>query len=666
MIRISVEQEGNRTEDVHAGPLVSIGRSADNDVCLTSGLISRLHCQIDLSGEGVWLEDLGSSNGVTVNGLKTRGAPICVGDTIKLGGATLVILEVGDDGPAEIEEEPAYRTILSELPDEREKLRAFARVTRELTRETDTSALLQLVVDNAIALLGGERGFLLQADAAVGKDASELDIEDLKVRVARSFDGADIAVPRTRVSLGIVRRVLASGEALLSLDATQDERFEEYDSIEELQLKSVVCLPVRVDGEVRGVLLVDNRLKQGAFKEEDVEIAELFADQAAIALQNARRSDELTQHAERVEQSRREIVALNAELGRKVRDQGTELAVVRAELGRERARGDYSAMVGASDAMRQVFQNLDRIVESDLPVLITGETGTGKELVARAIHKNGPRAKRPFVSENCAAIPETLLESELFGHTKGAFTGAHRSKKGLFESASGGTLFLDEIGDMSPAMQKKLLRVLQEGEVRPVGSDKVVKVDVRLLVASHRDLAQHVAEGSFREDLFYRIDVLSVELPSLRERVEDIPLLAEHLLARAAREAGRAAPELPHEVVAALCAHDWPGNVRELENEMRRLVVLAPERVELSSLSKAVLEGRVQAGKGASTVIVDGDLRATIAQFERSAIEDALARADGNKSQAGRDLGISRFALQRKLEKYGLDSGESSVSGEEA
>jgi transcriptional regulator with PAS, ATPase and Fis domain len=369
-------------------------------------------------------------------------------------------------------------------------------------------------------------------------------------------------------------------------------------------------------------------------------------------------------HSERVEQSRKEIVALNAELGRKVRDQGAELAVTRASLGRERGRGDYGAIVGASDAIRQVFADLDRIVESELPVLITGESGTGKELVARAIHKNGGRVKRPFVSENCAAIPETLLESELFGHAKGAFTGAHRAKKGLFEAADGGTLFLDEIGDMSPAMQKKLLRVLQEGEVRPVGSDKVIKVDVRLLAASHRDLSAHVEEGTFREDLFYRIHVLNVELPALRDRVDDIPLLAEHLLARAAREAGREAPVLPHEVTAALCAHDWPGNVRELENEMRRLVVLSPDGVELASLSRAVLEGRSAEPKPA--LLVEGDLRATVAEFERAAIEGALAKAEGNKSQAGRALGISRFALQRKLEKFGLEGGESSTGGEES
>jgi len=665
MIRLSIEQEGNRREQVYAGPLVSIGRAADNDICLANALVSRHHCQIDLSGEGARLEDLASANGVMLNGLKAREAPLEAGDRIELGPAVLQILEVGSEEPTLPVEDPASRTILSELPNEREKLLVFARLTRELSRESNAVALLQLIVDEAIALLGGERGFLLHSGLASSMESGDGGQDAMKVRVARSFDGADIAVPRTRVSLSIVQRVLESGEPLLSLDAAQDERFEEFASIEDLRLKSVVCLPIRFDGAVRGVLLVDNRLRQGVFKEEDLEIAELFADQAAIALQNAQRVEDLSQHAERMEQSRREIGALNAELGRKVRAQGTELSVVRAELVRERGRGDYSAIVGASDTMREIFARLDRVVESDLPVLIAGESGTGKELIARAIHKNGERAKRPFISENCSAIPETLLESELFGHVKGAFTGAHRTKKGLFEAADSGTLFLDEIGDMSQAMQKKLLRVLQEGQVRPVGGDKLVDVDVRLLAASHRDLATQVTEGTFREDLYYRINVLNVELPPLRDRVDDIPLLAEHLIARAAREAGCAAPTLPHEVIAALCAYSWPGNVRELENEMRRLLVLAPEQVGLASLSKTVRDGVTVDHAVGSAPVVDGDLRETIAQFERAAIEAALNKAEGNKSRAGRALGISRFALQRKLEKYGLESGEPSEPEED-
>ena len=269
-----------------------------------------------------------------------------------------------------------------------------------------------------------------------------------------------------------------------------------------------------------------------------------------------------------------------------------------------------------------------------------------------------------FVVENCAALPDTLLESELFGHTRGAFTGADRAKKGLIEQADGGTLFLDEIGDMTQEMQKKLLRVLQEGEVRPLGSNQPIQVDVRLLAASHRDLEELVKKGEFREDLFYRVNVLTLRLPPLRERREDVPLLAEALLARAAREAGRSAPHLPHEVLAALAAHTWPGNVRELENEMRRVVLLAEGSVQLDHLSSAILEGdRPEGAEDEDAMpLVMGDLRHAVEQFERRAIEAALKRAGGNKSRAAKELGISRFALQRKLDKFGRGSDAPEVS----
>jgi transcriptional regulator with GAF, ATPase, and Fis domain len=411
------------------------------------------------------------------------------------------------------------------------------------------------------------------------------------------------------------------------------------------------------DGHVEGVLYVDNRLQQAAFSSEDLELLQLLANQASIALRNAHLMGQLRERSERLLQSARKIELLNEQLGRKVKDRDTELAVVRAELGRERGRYDYTAIVGASEGMRRVFKQLDRIIESELPVLIQGESGTGKELIARAIHFNGPRREKPFVTENCAALPDTLLESELFGHTRGAFTGAHRAKKGLLEQADGGTLFLDEIGDMSTEMQKKLLRVLQEGEFRSLGSNTRVQVDVRIIAASHQDLEELVRRAEFREDLFYRVKVLAVDLPPLRERREDIPLLADALLARAAREASRPVPQLPREVLAALVAHDWPGNVRELENEMRRLVVLASDEVRLDLLSTSVLERRslTPGGKTPSAALEPGsNIRDAVANLERRSIEASLAEADGNKSRAAKALGISRFALQRKLDKYGI------------
>src|SRR6185295_14777523 len=352
-----------------------------------------------------------------------------------------------------------------------ERLRTFARVTKALLSETELLALLRLIVDSALALVGGERGFVLMT-GKTGSTAGE-DIKDpreMKVRVARSFDRTHIPVPATRISMGITGRVLESGRPLLSVDAGRDDRFSAMASVEELRLRSVICFPIQLDGRTEGVLYLDNRMQRGAFRDDDLELVDLLAGQAAIAIKNSRLVSELRERNQRLLQSSEQIQSLNGQLGRKVRDRDSELAVVRAELGRERGRYDYASIVGASDSMRKVFQQLDRIIDSELPVLIQGGSGTGKELIARAIHFNGARAGKAFVTENCAALPDTLLESELFGHARGAFTGAHKQKKGLLEQADGGTLFLDEIGDMSPEMQKKLLRVIQEGEFRPVGS----------------------------------------------------------------------------------------------------------------------------------------------------------------------------------------------------
>jgi len=649
IMRILIVEEGTRSRVEFEQDIVRVGRALDNEIRLNGPKISRHHCQLEEKEDGVWLVDLSSANGTVVNGARVDRRLLGPGDEVEVGAA---LLSLEGEGAGEFD---ALQTLTGEETFEPDRLHIFAQVTQALLGETEEAPLLRLIVDSALQLSGGERGFILVRDEARTAGRADDAPPELSVRVARLYDKSDIPVPSSRLSQGIAARVATSGESLLSVDASHDERFGEMASVEDLRLRSVMCVPVTRGGRVDGVLYVDNRMQRGAFAEDDLEVLELLAGQAALAIRNANLLAELRVRNERLVHSTQQIQQLNDRLGRKVRDRDTELAVVRAELGRERGRYDYTDIVGASDGMRRIFQSLDRIVESELPVLIAGESGTGKELIARAIHFNGPRSAKPFICENCAALPDTLLESELFGHTRGAFTGADRAKKGLLEQADGGTLFLDEIGDMSAEMQKKLLRVLQEGEVRPLGSDRVVHVDVRLLAASNRDLSEMVRQGTFREDLFYRVNVLHVGLPSLRERREDIPLLAEHLLARAAREAGASVPLLPHEVVAALAAYDWPGNVRELENEMRRLIVLAGDTVRLEHLSDHVLQapggGLVEVGSQAS-VAVTGDLRAAVANFEERAIHAALAGAEGNKSRAAAALGISRFALQRKLEKY--------------
>ncbi|MFN0006350.1 MAG: sigma 54-interacting transcriptional regulator [Planctomycetota bacterium] len=696
-MKLTVVEEGTTSEVEITRPVISIGRALDNDIRLTSAQVSRHHCRIETGPEGSWILDLSSANGTLVNGGRITRRLLEPGDRIQVGAARLLLgpekapaaPSAGDTQSLEPEHDLApvgLRTMTDSAPDGRDDLVVFARISRELARETEIDRLLRLIVDSAVALVGGERGFLLLSapipgegeglDPDRGTAAEEATgVSSMTIRIARSFDRADIALPNSRVSLGIAGQVLRSGRPLLSVDAGADERFSGMQSVEDLRLRSVLCLPIRIEDRVDGVLYVDNRLQRGAFTQENLELVDLLANQAAIAIRNTRLLAELRARNARLLDSRRQIERLNSELGRKVRDQDSELAVVRAELGRERGRYDYSSIVGASEAMHQVFRQLDRIVDSELPVLIQGESGSGKELIARAIHFNGPRAGRSFVTENCAALPDSLLESELFGHARGAFTGAHRKKSGLLEQADGGTLFLDEIGDMSVEMQKKLLRVIQEGEFRPVGSDQKVRVDVRLLAASNRDLEDLVREGTFREDLFYRVNVLSVRTPALRERRDDIPLLAEHLLARAAREAGRPAPTLDPAAVAALLAYDWPGNVRELENEMRRLVVLASGVALPEHLSTAVLERRSLRGPGSGEAAgaaeapgtsSTGDIRAAVADLEKRSIEVALTRARGNKSKAASELGISRFALQRKLDKYGLARSASAREDEVA
>jgi len=671
-MRISVVEEGNRSVLDVDGPVVRVGRAVDNDVRLRSARASRHHCRILVERGDTFVVDNGSSNGTLVNGAKVARHKLTAGDVIQIGLSEVRVEGLGAP-PETLTDSGATSHDGTSKPGEtlaepgRDDLKTFARITRALASETELGALLVRIVDSAVSLVGGERGFLLLADGGPGASARGApSAEEMAVRVARQFDKSDIPVPSSRLSMGIAERVAKEGKALLSVDAGRDDRFQGMASVEDLRLRSVLCLPIKIDGRVEGVLYIDNRLQRGVFQDDDKSLVELFAAQAAVAIRNARLYAELRERNQRLSHSSAQIERLNAELGRKIKDQGTELAVVRAELGRERGRYDYTAIVGASDGMRRVFQQLDRIVESDLPVQIQGESGTGKELIARAIHHNGPRKERPFIVENCAALPDTLLESELFGHTKGAFTGADRAKKGLLEQASGGTLFLDEIGEMSPEMQKKLLRVLQEGEVRPLGSSETVQVDVRLISASNRRLDTMVQEGKFREDLYYRVNVLTVDLPPLRERRDDVPLLAEALFARAARDAGRPAPALSHEVLAALVAYDWPGNVRELENEMRRLVVLAEDTVRLEHLSPVILARASEADKAAREPAPEvlGDLRSAVATFERRAIEAALQRANDNKSRAAKELGISRFALQRKLDKYGVTVGETADADE--
>jgi transcriptional regulator with PAS, ATPase and Fis domain len=331
-------------------------------------------------------------------------------------------------------------------------------------------------------------------------------------------------------------------------------------------------------------------------------------------------------------------------------------AAAEAEL---EAADTFEEMLGASDVMTQLFADLRRVARSNSTILVQGENGTGKELIARAIHRRSRRRSEPFVVQNCAAIPADLIESELFGHRKGAFSGAHRDRQGLFNAADGGTFFLDEIGDMPLALQVKMLRILQEGTFLPVGDDTFRKVDVRIVCATNRDLEELVESGGFRQDLYYRINVIKLEAPPLRHRREDIPLLARHFAAKSARIHGRSRKSISESALERLLEHTWPGNVRELENEVERAVIMSGDADELSADDFA-LRPLPQADDFADLRRAGVELPTAIERLERTMILEGLKRTGWNKTQTAKELGISRRNLIRKVAAYELEDQRSS------
>ena len=317
---------------------------------------------------------------------------------------------------------------------------------------------------------------------------------------------------------------------------------------------------------------------------------------------------------------------------------------LRRELDR---RYSFSEIIGTSEALQAVFRLVEKVATTNTNILVQGESGTGKELIARAIHHNSPRADRPFVAINCGALPETLLESELFGHTKGAFTGAVTNKPGLFRSAEGGTVLLDEVGEISSAMQVRLLRALQEHEVTPLGSSSAIAFDARIICATNRDLEKEVSEGRFREDLFYRLNVIEIHLPPLRERREDIPLLARHFIMRTAREQASDEKSVDAAAMSALINYAWPGNVRELQNAIERAFTLSGDQIDLNSLPPRVRDA------ASHTPMRDPDgLRPTLDEIERRHIFETLASVNQDKARAANILGIDLSTLYRKLKRY--------------
>jgi len=531
---------------------------------------------------------------------------------------------------------------------------------KRLASEHDTGRLLERITDSAVELAGAERGFVL----LVGADGA------LEARTVRDRRSSEVD-PHVAFSQSIAEAVLIDGEPIITIDARDDHRLSEYMSVHKLMLKSVACLPLRGRSGTIGVLYLEHRMRRGRFDEADVDHLFAFADQAAIAIENARLIAEIETKREALEEANQELARAKAEIERVLVARTAELEVAKREVESARAelRGSYErhGIVGASEAMRRVFAVVDRVRDASISIVIHGESGTGKELVARAIHYGGPRHKNPFVAVNCAAIPEALLESELFGHVKGAFTGADRDRRGVVSQANCGTLFLDEVGDMPPKMQVDLLRVLQEKKIRPVGGDADEDVDVRVIAASNKSLKDLVAKGEFREDLFYRLNVVELRLPPLRDRPTDIPLLAEHFLSKFAKRDGVAPKRITRDALKRVAEHGLPGNVRQLEHVLLNAWVMVEGDVieaEDLALDDGVSATDQIAQSRGRLAVEAADEHAErkpppqsfddFQKDEKQRILEALEANNWNRVRAAKALDIPRRTFYRRLKQYDI------------
>ncbi|MCP3980942.1 MAG: protein kinase [bacterium] len=580
------------------------GGRADEEIDLSRSALE--------SAQAHGLPSLGARAAVRLSAAHRAAGDLDAADAARARGRELLDRAASRIDDAELRRGLTDHPHLAALRAEREassdrRLLALYDMINALNSNHDPDDLLSSILVMALDVVSAERGMILLRNAATG---------GFEVALSRNLDDATID-DAGAVSRHVVAEA-GEGRSVLAIDAAQDVRFCELTSVTRYGIHSLMCVPLRSRGRLIGAVYLDNRMGGRTFTEGDLRFLEAFADHAGLALDNAR--------------ARRRLERENRKL--------QQVAERRAGFGN---------LVGDSPAMRDVFALIKKTADSDLPVLIQGESGTGKELVARAIHFNSPRRKQAYVTENCAAIPETLLQSELFGHVRGAFSGADRDRAGLFEHAHGGSLFLDEVGEMSPGMQAQLLRTIQEGTVRRVGADTTTRVDVRVVAATNRRLQEEVAAGRFREDLFYRLQVLVIDLPPLRERPGDLSLLIDHFLRRIAEQRQRPLPVVDEETRELLETHAWPGNVRQLENCLQRLSLLAGD----DPITRGVVEMDVDLNQA---LLGGGDAAPTLTlqQSERERIAAALRAAGGNRSRAARLLGISRATIYRKLREYRL------------
>ena len=501
----------------------------------------------------------------------------------------------------------------SEFTLSHDRLMALFLVSQRINQISELQKLLDEILHSAITIIGAERGMIILTDESG---------ESYRTVASESLEKEDIAF-----STSIVEATLESKKTLMSEDLQSDSRFKDAESVKGLRILSFICVPLIIPtlNRALGTLYVDQRIYVKTFTREDAAFLEAFANLAAIAINNANLMGQL--------------VGENIELREEVRK-----------------KYEFPGVIGQSKAMQKVFREMKQILNDDCTVLITGESGCGKEVIAKAIHYNGNRKERPFLAINCGALPETLLEAELFGSVKGAFTGA-LDKQGLFQAANSGTLFLDEIHHTSEAMQIKLLRVLQEKEIRRVGGTKTLKVNVRLICATNEDLRTTIQEGRFRQDFYYRINVVTIDVPALRERREDIPVLAHHFLKKYTEEKGKHFQRFDKRALEALMNYDWAeNNVRELENEIERAVIFARDgsAIKTKDLSEKLRSGVPITREVSVDLFTDEGRPLTYEEFEKKYIHFILSQVTGNKAKAAQMMDIPRSTLRGKMRKLGL------------
>jgi Nif-specific regulatory protein len=490
------------------------------------------------------------------------------------------------------------------------------KIGKEVLAEPDVDTVLAKSMDHLIEISSAERGIILLFNKA----------GETHIQTARNLEKKDIDRPEFEISRTIIEKVKSEGERIYLRNALEEKALQKSKSVYRLKILSVICLPLMHEGTIFGVVYLDNRTVQGRFTPQISEFVVSFADFISLAAHH---------DLERNHWRKRERV-LEEEL---------------------RTRYDFDAIIGQSPKMMDILNLISQVAETDATVLIEGESGTGKELAARAIHYNSLRRDKPLLSVNCAAFSENLLESEFFGHEKGAFTGAYKQQKGKFELADGGTLFLDEVDEMSAALQANILRTIQGGEYTPVGSEKIHKCDVRIVAASKTHLKQLVNEGKFREDLYYRLNLFRIKMPPLRERLEDIQLLAEYFLHDACKTMNKREPELSDAAKQILQNYHYPGNVRELQNVIHRAAILCRDKfIESTHLSEELHKNQpiAFAEFDKSLPSFSEAKKKILEDFERRYLLQVLEECDGVISNAAKRSGMHKKNFHEKLAKYGI------------